>query len=229
MGQFTSKYLLLFLLIFGLNCFHIKAQNNFRVLPESSINLNINSSERFSYDFGLASRNYAYRNNEFDLQGIHLELSHMTNYRLNENSGLGLGFKYRFKKFFNQSKSDEKRIVEQYKWANSFAKFKLSQKITLEERFRARTSFRTRYAVSAIFLLSEPEKPHPYTLNLGTEALWHIGAYMPATYDQRLHLSFTKYFSRYIDATLGFEYRYEDYTHIHVNDLYIHTQLQISI
>ena len=221
---------LLFLAIFGLFCIKGNTQENFSILVEPEFSINIETQSRWSYNFGIGNRNLLFANEEGVFEAQHLELNHLTGYKIGSYSKVGLGVRYRFEEIFDESVTNEKRLIQQYGYSRKYNTLEVAHRIRLEERFRENTTFRTRYEFSVETPLNESRADSKdFFLVAETEALWSLGKFEKPSFEQRVGLSLEHEIGENTEAALGLEYRYDDYTRNPESELFIQTGLSIDL
>lgn len=219
-----QKWLFSTLLIFSAYFSNVTtsiAQNTPRTLgwePEFSIELP--SENRWGFTFGIANR-YIFNTkvngetiNEDEQQ--HLELNQFTSYRTGENSAVSLGFRYRFRETFEESRHDEFRMIQQFGYKHRDIFLTPAHRFRFEQRFRENTIFRLRYRLGVSHPLGEE-----FAVGLSTEFLYSmIKDFKPAA-DQRFTIKLGNSSFKNLDLSTGLELRREDYTGAPASEIYI--------
>lgn len=228
----TTSYFkqLLFLAIFVFFCNKGNAQEDFTVLLEPEFSLNIDSPNRWSYNFGLSNRDLIYANEESIFEVRHVEITHFSSYEIGFYSKISLGFRYRFREAFNENLEDEKRFIQQYGHSRKYNALKIAHRVRLEERFREYTTFRARYEFSVEMPLSGLRiDQKEFFLVADSEALWSMGKFEKPSFEHRIGLSIGNDISKKTKATLGLEFRYTDYTNQPESELFIQTGISVNL
>lgn len=208
----------------------LKAQDNVEFLAEPEFSIDLATKTRWSHSFGIASRDIIFEEEQFHFNVQHIELSHFTGYKLNKANKVSLGVRYRFKELFNDTKTDELRIVEQFSHAIKKENLKIGHRLRIEQRITDITRNRSRYRFSLEFPLNNTEEPRKiFSLKTSAEALWMIGKKIPTTYEQRLSVSVGKQIGVNTDLDLGIQYRLSDYTHQAEHNFILITGLNVKI
>jgi hypothetical protein len=229
-SSFSKSHLfpVLFLVLF-LNQ-NLKAQENVELLIEPEFSIDLDTGTRWSHSFGIASRDIIYENEGFNFNALHLQLSHFTGYKIDAANKISLGVRYRFKEIFNNSKTDELRIVEQFGHAVKHQDLKIGHRFRIEQRITELTRNRTRYRFSLEFPLKKMEQPQKtFFLKTSTEALWMIGKKIHTVYEQRLSVSIGKEIGVNKALDFGLQYRLSDYTHHPEHRIFLMTGLNLTI
>lgn len=202
-------------ILFCLFCiFKTKAQNNFIGLTKPTFALKMKTDSLWSFSLGAAYRDMIYQNANFDFKTQYLELNGFATYSLDRNQDFSIGFRHKFKTLFKSTAMDEKRLIVQYKLAQKSGETHFEQRLRVEERFREINTFRSRYRFEFSLPLRQ-NKPilKQIFLIAQSEALWSVGHNERPSFDQRIFMGLSKLLSLHTAADIGFQYRFEDYTH----------------
>lgn len=226
---FSNYYIFALILFISLISSKIQAQGEFPVFFEPDIKLNYGPDTQWSHSFAIGNRELIFVDNEFYFEARYLEFTHFTKYELNDRHKFGLGIRYRFREVFDNLREDEIRFMEQYEYSRSFTNFNLSHEVRLEQRFRERNTFRTRYELAFEFPLGDDLENADTFLTAATEALWSMGKEELPAFEQRFTVELEKDLSVNTAGNIGVEYRYGDYTRRPTNEFYIIAGLAIDI
>ncbi|MDT0641218.1 DUF2490 domain-containing protein [Zunongwangia sp. F363] len=208
----------------------VKAQENFSVLAEPEFSLNINTPNRWSFNFQAGNRDLIYAEEENIFKVRHIELTHFTSYETGFYSKISLGIRYRFREMFDNSNVDEKRLIQQYGHSRRYNALTIAHRARLEERFRENTTFRTRYEFSVEVPLSGLRLDQKeFFIVTDTEALWSLGKHEKPSLEQRLGVSLGNQVGKNTKISLGLQYRYNDYTTTPSSELFIQTGVSFSL
>lgn len=203
-------FFLIFLCLFaGENLF---AQTPNSLLWEPEVKFKFSTEDSWKHSFGIASRNFFFTYMEGEkIQGSsqeHIELNHFTSYRLGKKTSAALGFRYRFREIFDDSRYDEFRIIEQFNYFNPVSQWGIAHRFRFEQRLRnIITIYRLRYQIGISRPLSEA-----FSLGFSTEFLYSMAKNLRPAPDQRFTLEVENSSFANLDLSAGIEYRYEDYT-----------------
>ncbi|MDT0678423.1 DUF2490 domain-containing protein [Autumnicola musiva] len=227
----TISYFKYFIPIsFFLSCLSMKAQENFSLLAEPEISLNLNTPNRWSFNFAAANRDLLYADESGVFEAQFIDLTHFSSYEVGFYSKMSLGIRYRFREIFNEDVTDELRLIQQYGHSRKYNKLKLAHRARLEERFRENTTFRTRYEFSVESPLSGLRLDrNEFFVVADTEALWSFGKFEKPSFEQRLGLSIGNQIGENTKASIGLQFRYDDYTNNPSSELFIQTGISISL
>lgn len=216
----------LFCLISGIST----AQSDFTIYSEPEFSLNLDSPNRWSFNFGIGNRNLMMEDEQGKFDARHLELSHFTSYEVGFYSKLSLGLRYRFREVFEDSQHDEIRITQQYGRSKKFDLIKIAHRLRFEQRFREETSFRSRYEFSVEFPLNgERVDKNEFFMVTDTEALWSIGKEQKPSFEHRVGISVGNEIFKDTTADVGLEYRLDDYNNHPASELFITAGISLSI
>lgn len=225
----SSKNLILFTFL-AFMAFSASAQEKFSSYLEPEISVNWNRPNRWSFNFAFGNRDILYDEQETQFTVQHVELTHFTSYEVGFYGKVSLGLRYRFREMFDDFNHDEVRIIQQYSRERSYNRVALAHRFRVEERFRDQTTFRNRYRFSVEFPLNgDRVDKNEFFLVTETEALWSLGKYENPSFEQRFGASLGRAISKDLKLELGTEYRLDDYTNDTSGELFISTQLSISI
>ncbi len=207
-----------------------RAQEDFSMLIDPEFSLNINTNSRWSYNFNFSNRDILFENKDYNFEAQHLQLSHFTSYEIGFYSKVSLGIRYRFKEIFDKDIQDEIRIVEQFGHSRKFNALKIAHRIRLEQRLREIITYRTRYRFSAELPLSGQRIDQSEFFIIGnTEALFSVGREERPKLEQRFSIALGNDIWANTKATLGLQYRYEDYTGNPGSELFITSEITLSL
>lgn len=217
------KFLIPIFLLFTCSMF---SQGNFGAYAEPKISVNLDPANRWSFNFGIANRNFIPTEDaeEFEVQQV--ELGHFTSYEVGFYSKLSLGVLYRLR----NARADEKRITIQFGSSRKYNLIKVAHRARLEQRWRPDDSYRTRYQFAVELPLSgDRVDQKEYFVVTSTEALLSFGQGRKPSLEQRLGLSLGRELSRGNKLSLGLEYQLDDYTNDMVHELFLLAGLTIAI
>ena len=218
--------MLFFLLIFtGAKSF---SQTEKSLLWEPEFDVTLPSDNKFAFTFGMANR-YLFvsrmdgeRINESEQQ--HFELNQFTKYKTGSNSSVSLGFRYRFREVFEDSRHDEFRIIEQFNYSHPESFLNFAHRFRFEQRFRDLTIYRLRYRIGIARPLSEE-----FGIGFSTEFLYSmIKDVRPAT-DQRFTVELENSSFENLELSAGVELRREDYTGAPASEIYFLTGASLKL
>lgn len=117
-------------------------------------------------DFSLRSRYAVYEGNGLQYRQLLMELTHFSNFKINDNQTASLGLNLRNRSWFDPG-SNEIRLTEQYEIKTKKSVIRHSHRIRVEQRFyEGFTNFRERYQYAIDFPLKGP------TLEIGEPFLY---------------------------------------------------------
>jgi hypothetical protein len=224
----NSAWLFLVFVLLGFQ--NIKAQENFSMLIDPDFSINIDTDSRWSYNFNLSNRDIIYEDGDYNFDAQHLQLSHFTSYEIGFYSKVSLGISYRFKEIFDKDIQDEIRLVEQFGHSRKFNALKIAHRARFEQRLREITTYRTRYRFSAELPLSgQRVDQSEFFIIANTEALFSLGSEERPKLEQRFSIALGNDIWAKTKATLGLQYRYEDYTGNPASELFITSEIILSL
>lgn len=199
----------------------VTAQSTPRALlwePEFSVELP--SESRWGISFGIANR-YLFNSklngetlNENEQQ--HFEINQFTSYKTSDNASVALGFRYRFRETFEDTRHDEFRMIEQFSYKHRGVFLSPAHRFRFEQRFRENTIFRLRYRIGIAQPLGEE-----FGVGLSTEFLYSMIKDLKPEADQRYTLKFSNSSFKNLDLSAGVELRREDYAGAPTSEIYI--------
>lgn len=216
MNNATFKAVLCGVLLSVFSLESARAQEDFAALINPTLDVELDlKSPHWQQSVGVAHRDVFYQNDGYNFNGLFLEISEYTAYNF-DNQRIGMKVKYRFKDMYT-GKHDELRLAQDYSLVLPLLKnLELGQKFSLEERFRDGFSLRPRYRAVLEHALS-PET----SIGVNGEILLNFGPDELPVYEYRASafLSFQIYAD--LSATLGAQYRYENFTREATKEIYM--------
>lgn len=220
------------ILFLVLTCFlHSKsalAQTPRSLLWEPEFEVTLPSENKWEFSFGLANRYLFYT--ELDGERLseneqqHFEVNQFTSYKTSSNAAVALGFRYRFREVFEDSRHDELRIIEQLSYKHRGAFLSPAHRIRFEQRLRELTIYRLRYRIG----ISQPINEH-FDVGLSTEFLYSMVKDLRPETDQRLTFKIENSSFKNLDLGAGLEVRREDYTRAPSSEFYILTEVSLQL
>lgn len=206
------------------------AQSNFTGLSNIEANVNFETDSLWTFDFDLARRDVLYDQERFEIQGQHFEFTQVTQLKIGDGFKLGAGLRYYTKNLFNDEKQDELRVLQQLSYKKKSTTIAFKHRFRFSQRFRERISLRSRYRFGIEFPLSNStSNKNPLYLSLQTESVLEFGKYEKPSFGQRLASKIGFELFEQTSASLGFEYRYRDYTNNPYTQLYFLAGISLSL
>ncbi|SDL64418.1 Protein of unknown function [Salinimicrobium catena] len=193
---------------------------------ENEVGISFRGEGKLFYDVGVGSR--ALLQERFDGEKIsgyqheHLELNLFINYLKKEILVLSLGLRYRFRDLFDDSETDEFRVIEQL--LIDPANLPLCHRFRLEQRFRENMIHRFRYDLSYSTPISQNS-----SFSAGTEALYAVSPQLKPEAEQRFSIGLENSSLRHINLEIGLEYRMENYARNLSHEFFITSGLQVNL
>ncbi|MDX1604446.1 MAG: DUF2490 domain-containing protein [Salinimicrobium sediminis] len=194
--------------------------------PEFSVDLP--SDNKWGFSFGIANR-YLFESrldgeqiNENEQQ--HFEVNQFTSYKTGENSSVALGFRYRFRETFNDSRHDEFRMIQQFGYKHRGTFLTPAHRFRFEQRFRENTIFRLRYRIGISQPLGED-----FAVGLSTEFLYSMIKDFKPEADQRYTIKFENSSIKNLELSAGVELRREDYAGAPTSEIYILSGINLQL
>lgn len=222
--DFKLKIALLILLFF---CLHkVKAQD-FKAFTEPAISVDLTTEGPMTYTFTAINRSRLYTDNQFTFKEKFFELEAVAGYDISKKHNIGLGFKYRFNKLFEKTGTDEKRLIEQYKYKGKIGTLPFDLRIRLEQRFSKVTRFRQRAKFGVKFPLNQAQ--NPLWLKPATELGYTLSPEAKPFMEQRAGVFLERKLSDKTSWQAGVQYRIEDFLQKSEHRLFLLIQLDIEI
>lgn len=205
-----------------------KAQTPHSLLWEPEFDVTLPSDNAWEFSFGIANR-YLFTT-DFDGEQIseddqqHFEVNQFTTYKTSGNSAVSLGFRYRFREIFEDSRHDEFRIIEQLTYKHRGVFLSPAHRIRFEQRFRELTIFRLRYRLGISQALN-----NEFDLSLSTEFLYSMVKDLRPETDQRFTIKVGNSSFKNLDLSTGIELRREDHTGAPSSEFYILTGASLQL
>lgn len=197
-------------------------------LWEPEFDVTLPSQNDWQFTFGLANRYlfYSELNEErlIEKDQQHFEINQFTTYKTSRNAAVSLGFRYRFREIFEDSRHDELRIIEQLSYKHRGVFLTPAHRIRFEQRFRDLTIFRLRYRLG----ISQPLNDQ-FDLGLSTEFLYSMVKDLRPETDQRFTIKIGNSSFKNLDLSAGVELRREDHTGAPSSEFYILTGASLQL
>ena len=203
------------------------SQNPVSYLYENEFDLIIPLIKTWSMEAGVGNRGLFAEVEDGESSGYqhqHLELNHFTNYHSSDFLILSLGLRYRFKDIFDQSETDEIRIIEQMELESSNPVIPLTHRFRLEQRFREQTVHRLRYELE----LSKPIND-VLSWSAATEALYAVSAHLKPEAEQRFSIGLENSSIPNLEFELTLQYRLEDYARNLAHEIFFITGVSLEL
>lgn len=220
---------LFFVLLIFSTYSRLQAQTPTSLLWEPEAKVTFSTESPWSYSFGIANRSLfnTYLEGE-KIAGSnqeHFELNQFTTYRTSANSAVALGFRYRFREAFDDSRYDEFRMIEQFSYSHPDTYLGWGHRFRFEQRFRnVVTIFRLRYQLGISRPLGEK-----FGVGLSTEFLYSMAEGNHPEADQRFTLEFENNSIENVELSAGVEWRHENYNNFAENNIYLLTGISVKL
>lgn len=207
------------------------AQRNLTGFWQSGAAVNYSVSQHYSHNLSLGYRAYVVNNENFELDGQRLDITHFSKWDLRDNQSIALGVQYIFREALDDQ-LNEFRLTEQYNYSTKPMAVHFGHRLRAEQRITsALTVHRFRYRFILDFPLSGEK------LNLGEtffvagfENLLSIANTLRPQYDTRLSGQVGWKFLHGGKMFIGLEYRLEDYNSPNPqNVLFLLTSAQLRL
>ena len=130
------------------------SQDNITVFWQPQAALTYKVSDDYGHNFGLANRNFIYNNGTEEFSVRQVDLSHFSKWTIKDNQSISLGLLWRNSKIFDDARSNEFRITEQYNIISRPLTIRYAHRIRAEQRiFPNLTIHRFRYRFGLDFPL----------------------------------------------------------------------------
>jgi len=203
------------------------SQNPVSYLYENEFDLIIPINKTWSMEAGLGNRGLFAEVENGETSGYqhqHIEINHFTTYRSSNFLVLGLGLRYRFKDIFDQSETDEIRIIEQVELESANPVLPISHRLRLEQRFREQTVHRLRYELEISKSINDV-----LSWSAATEALFAVSAHLKPEAEQRFSIGLENTSIPNIEFELTMQYRLEDYARNLAHEFFIITGVSLAL
>ncbi|GEQ85711.1 hypothetical protein ULMS_12190 [Patiriisocius marinistellae] len=218
---------LISILIFILSSTISWTQENFIMYVEPQIEVEHSVNNLYSINFSVENRNLLYKNNEQQFVVKQIDIGHVSQFELSVNQLIGVGIKYRFKKVFNINEENELRLLQVYKWKNTWHNHNIKNRLRTEQRFYKSTfKNRLRYELGTAFLINQLSNSY---IKLETEALFEIAKTQKPEYEQRLTTLYGFKLKKDKVVEVGTQYRLADYTQNLNHELFLVLKLEIDL
>ncbi|WP_046756348.1 DUF2490 domain-containing protein [Kordia jejudonensis] len=206
------------------------AQNDFITFFEPSFAVNHKVNGSYKINFSTVSRNYIYRDEEFEFTTRQLQFVHFSTYSLNSNHSLSAGIMYRFRENFEDS-SNELRLTQQYNYAYRPNVIRFGHRIRSEQRITTENTvhrFRYRFTIDFPLQGDKLDVGEPYLVTNFESLLSVAKAELPQI-DQRFTTQIGWQWTKNLKFQTGLEYRFEDYNNDTREILFVLTSVILKI
>ncbi len=209
----------------------IQAQENLTIYLEPQTSFNYKVAGNYHHNFAFSNRSYLFRNENFQLKVRQLDIVHFSSLKIRDNQSIGFGIQYRFREAFENDRSNELRLTQQYNITHKYRNLRFGDRFRAEQRFtQSATVHRFRYRLALDFPLQgvQLDIGEPYFI-VSTESLLSVAKGSKPEYDQRVTAHLGWLLSPKTKLQLGSEYRFENYTQNTENVLFFLTGLILSL
>ncbi len=225
-------YIFLLLLIILLSTpSGVVGQDRFTGYQEPSVQIGYSLTDSYAHTFGVDERIYWYREGQLGWEVKQLDLSHFSDFSLNEKNRIALGIQYRFEKIFEKEAENELRFTEEYTYFWKASGIDFGHRLRAEQRIRSSfTAFRFRYRLDMQFPLRIKEKGQGgINFKANTETLITLAQMNPISFEQRIAVGIGCILNDVTEIELVAEYRLGDYTQNLSHELFFVTGLILNL
>ncbi|MEM6720782.1 MAG: DUF2490 domain-containing protein [Bacteroidota bacterium] len=206
------------------------SQNDFTTFFEPQFAINHKVSDSYKVNFATVSRNYLYRDSEFEFTVRQLQFVHFSTFSFNSNHSLSGGIMYRFRENFEDS-SNELRLTQQYNYAHRPNSIRFGHRFRSEQRITTdNTVHRFRYRFTVDFPLSgeKLDVGEPYFV-ANVESLLSVVKADAPQIDQRFTSQIGWQWTKSLKFQTGLEYRFENYNQDTQEILFVLTSMILQL
>jgi hypothetical protein len=191
-----------------------RAQEDYIAYLQPQLSLNYKVAPSYTHNLMLNSRNFIFENQDIQIRGRHIDLSHFSTFKTGVSTSVGAGLLYRFRKPFDSSQINEFRFIQQFNITMNplFARF--GHRVRSEQRFLPGGTihrFRYRFAIDFPLAGEKVDLKEAYLI-LNTEALLSVSVGIKPQFDQRLNAAIGWLLNETLQLQTGVEHRWENYT-----------------
>ena len=208
-----------------------RAQEDFTGFWQPQFAINYKLSQTYAHNFSLSYRTFFLEEDDFNLRGRQLDLTHFSKLNIKDNQSIALGIQYRFRDIFDDG-PNELRFTQQYNFKARPMTVRYGHRLRAEQRItRIRTTHRFRYRFALDFPLKGQKLNigEPYFIG-SLEQLLSLAQGSSSQYDIRLNTQLGWQLDKGFKFQTGIEYRFENYTSDSLqNILFLMTSVQLSL
>lgn len=206
-----KKVLLAFFLLI---IFKTQGQSDLTGFWEPEVAVNYKVKEGYKHNFSVRKRSFIRKedNTVFDVRQI--DVSHFSGFKVSRNIDASFGIMYRFREEFDNGRSDELRLTQQFNYAYRPLLIRFGHRIRAEQRITSERTvhrFRYRFAIDSPLNGETTDVGEAYIV-ASTEALLSVASAISPEYDQRVTVQMGWLLAEGLRLQTGIEYRIEDYT-----------------
>ncbi|MEM6684599.1 MAG: DUF2490 domain-containing protein [Bacteroidota bacterium] len=226
-----TSYIRIFI-VFGLFCgsLSMHSQNDFTTFFEPQFAVNHKVSDSYKINFATVSRNYMYRDSEFEFTTRQVQFVHFSTLSFNSNHSISGGVMYRFRENF-ENRSNELRFTQQYNYAHHPNSVRFGHRFRSEQRITTdNTVHRFRYRFTIDFPLSGEK------LDIGeayfvanTESLISVVKADKPQIDKRFTAQIGCLWTKSVKFQTGLEYRFENFNNDTQEILFVLTSVILQL
>ena len=206
------------------------SQENLTGYWQPSIAVNYQIASGYSHNFSIQNRNYIYNDESSQLEIRQLDITHFSNYKLQDNQSIALGMLYRLRDTFDGG-NNEVRLTQQYNIQSKPYVVRYGHRFRTEQRITSiKTTHRFRYRFSIDFPLQgeKLDVGEPYLVT-NLESLLSLAKTQRPQYATRVTVNFGWKLSEKIKVQIGSEYRSEDLSQNLEHVVFLLSTLNISL
>ena len=208
----TTSYIRTFLICVFLSLgFKALTQQSNPQFFQPQLFFTLGEASGYTANFGLSSRHeYSYLDGaSFDAR--FLGVAHFSSLAIGNGQKIGLGLMYRFSKAFDDNKTNELRLTQQYHFASKPHSIRFSHRFRLEERFFSQDTFiRVRYRFGLDFPLNGQKLNVKETYSLiQLESLLTSHKSLSPRYDLRVSGGLGKWVHPNLKVQLTLQHRFD--------------------
>lgn len=206
------------------------SQNDFTTFFEPLFAVNHKVNDSYKVNFATVSRNYVYRDSEFEFTTRQLQFVHFSTLSFNSNHSVSAGVMYRFRENF-EDKSNELRFTQQYNYAHRPNIVRFGHRFRTEQRITTNNTvhrFRYRFTIDLPLSGEKLDVGEPYFV-ANTESLLSVVKASTPQLDQRFTTQIGWLWTKSLKFQTGLEYRFENYNQDTKEILFILTSVILKL
>ncbi|WP_298521135.1 DUF2490 domain-containing protein [uncultured Kordia sp.] len=206
------------------------SQNDFTTFFEPQFAVNHTVNDSYKVNFATVSRNYVYRDSEFEFTVRQLQFVHFSTFSFNSNHSLSAGVMYRFRENF-EDKSNELRFTQQYNYAHRPNVVRFGHRLRTEQRITTNNTthrFRYRFTIDLPLSGEKLDIGEPYFV-ANTESLLSVVSASAPQIDQRFTTQIGWLWTKSLKFQTGLEYRFENFNKDTQEILFILTSVILQL
>lgn len=205
------------------------AQNDFKGLIDSSVEISYDIQPKLSQSFKILNSSHFFKSNDLAYNVEELDIAVLTEYQWHPKFSFGLGLKFRLENVFDESEEDELRFQEQLVYTPEIFGFNVSHRFRWEQRvYKSLTKQRFRYKLEYTIPLNKENLRQPF-LKAEMETLLEVAKTQKPEFEKRLGIGYGWLLHEKYTVLIGAEYQLGDFVQDLNHELCLLFELEIAL